>query len=73
MSNHGERSWEGEWKVEPPKPSPGPWTVKSVRDDSPYARTRDRIYLVMDKNGACVAECDREVDARFIAENGPRS
>lgn len=53
-----------------PKPSPGPWRVKGpARERTPHG---DFVtWVVLDANDKCVAECEHQVDAIFIAQNGP--
>jgi len=56
-----------------PAPSPGPWTVKEYVQRSRYgSRDIETTWVVLDANSKCVAECERQVDAIHIAENGPQ-
>lgn len=55
----------------PPRPSPGPWTVKGPVRQRGAAGHDETVWIVLDANSKCVAECDHQVDALFIAQNGP--
>lgn len=63
------RMWYGEWPVETPKPSPGPWTVRRAMVHGPAGRGVE--WVVMDRDNRSVACCDKQVDAEFIAAHGP--
>ncbi len=64
------REWYGRPVVQ--APSPGPWTFrKSKSRIGPSARDWQEVWVVLDANGKCVAECDSQVDAIHIAENAP--
>ena len=55
-----------------PAPSPGPWRMRETKERSPYARDGyERVYVVLDANDKCVAQCESAVDADFIVRHGP--
>lgn len=51
-----------------PEPSPGPWTVKEHREYNPITARAETTWVVLDANSKFVAECERAVDARHIAD-----
>lgn len=65
------REYLGTWDHSA-KPSPGPWSWRETTQPSPYAPSgRERVFVVLDADGKCVAECERADDAEFIVRNGP--
>lgn len=67
--NH-DREYFGEWKVDPPKPSPGPWSFKEAREYE-MSGVIYSYWVVLDANGKEVCECENAINAQHIARNGP--
>ena len=60
------------WFVHPPirTPSPGPWRVKKSHYRNPIIGPTgyEYVWVVLDANGKCVAECDDIENAIHIAD-----
>ena len=53
------------------EPSMGPWTVEQRN-----VRLRHHtagVWVVLDRDGKTIAECRREADARWFADNSPEA
>lgn len=53
------------------EPSPGPWRWRKTRAPGYGLGPSPAVFVVLDANGKCVAECERAVDAEFIMRHGP--
>jgi len=72
MKDTGDFSREFLGRPRPAQPSPGPWTVRERRERSRFTDRIETTWIVLDANGKCVAECEHQIDAFHIAQNGPQ-